>query len=349
MRFRIYFHPSHHFMSTLVYNESHFRAAATSRLSESTVFHVYTLCPSYSLFIRYTSSATIVLRKNAKSGAVLKKQYLRIHSNGFILNTGVTLNIVLLSDSLPARLKYKQKVWRVVLQTPSSIHCDEAPYVTGELGEEISAESSIMHGAHVARASYKLVECEENEYCDSKFVCGLRKPLFISRHVVCIESLIDRFMSVYTRTSNLFKGSVYRGSRDYETDVNHVDDRGVCHLVILCVSEFQVPLADGESTRNCFYLFQLQVLWSVFHGWKVGNKCRIIKELRPEVAFSPSSWYPYSRFPVEKDDYSYCIPTNSSAFSGALLFCSSYFNICASNYELFLYRLFLSLIDVGLL
>ncbi|KAK6022580.1 hypothetical protein OSTOST_11711, partial [Ostertagia ostertagi] len=186
-------------------------------------------------------------------------------------------------------------VWRVILQQTLPIYSDQAHSITCDLGEEISVESSIRHESDVVGLSYKLVDCRNEEYCDPNFVCGLRKPFFVSRHVVCIESLIDRFMSVYIRTSSFFKGSVYRGSRDYETDVSRVDNDGICTLVILCVSELQVPVGDGEATRNSFYLFQVQVLWSIFQGWKVGGKCRIIKELKPEVAFNPSSWYPYAR------------------------------------------------------
>ncbi|KAK6055214.1 hypothetical protein COOONC_07281 [Cooperia oncophora] len=158
--------------------------------------------------------------------------------------------------------------------------------------------------------SYKLVDCDNEEYCDPNFACGLHKPLFITRHVVCIENLIDRLVGAYMRSAGFFKGAIYRGIVDYEADVSRVSKGGVCNLVILCVTEVQVPVRESESTRNSFYLFEVQVLWSVFRGWKVGGTTRLIKELKPEIAFSPNSWYPYKRFPVEKDEYSYFIPNS---------------------------------------
>ncbi|XGW11019.1 hypothetical protein V3C99_012486, partial [Haemonchus contortus] len=306
---RVYFHPCSRFVCTFVYNESHFQSALRTGLSEASAFHVYTMFPNCSICLHYSTSATIVVRGKPKRWALVKKSYLRVHSNGFILNTGVTIVMVLFSSSLPTQLKYKQKVWRVVLQQTPSLSIDQRHTIVCDLGEEISVESSMKHDSDVAGLSYKLVDCEkEEEYCDPKFACGLRKPFFVSRHVVCIESLIDRFICVFIRTSPPFKGSVYRVTRDYETDVNHVDRDGICKLVILCVSELQVPMGNGESTRNAFYLFQIQVIWSVFEGWKVGGKCKAIKELRPEVVFNVSTWYPYTRFPVEKDEYSYYIP-----------------------------------------
>ncbi|KAK6022579.1 hypothetical protein OSTOST_11710 [Ostertagia ostertagi] len=72
-RLRMYFHPSNRFISTFVYNESHFQSAMMSGLSEASVFHVYTLFPQYSLCLRFTSSATIVCREKPKRNSTMKK------------------------------------------------------------------------------------------------------------------------------------------------------------------------------------------------------------------------------------------------------------------------------------
>ncbi|KHJ78399.1 hypothetical protein OESDEN_21980 [Oesophagostomum dentatum] len=69
-----------------------------------------------------------------------------------------------------------------------------------------------------------------------------------------MESLIDRALSVFIRRSKLLKGACYKGSRDYETDVNWVDEQGTCQLVTICVCELQVPSRDSDSTQNIFYL-----------------------------------------------------------------------------------------------
>lgn len=41
-------------------------------------------------------------------------------------------------------------------------------------------------------------------------------PLYVSRNLICIESLIDRFVPPYLRRLNDFRGALYLGSRDYE-------------------------------------------------------------------------------------------------------------------------------------
>ncbi|VDO13361.1 unnamed protein product [Haemonchus placei] len=66
--------------------------------------------PNCSICLHYSTSATVVVRGRPKRWALMKKSYLRVHSNGFILNTGVTVVMVLFSSSLPTQLKYKQKV-----------------------------------------------------------------------------------------------------------------------------------------------------------------------------------------------------------------------------------------------
>lgn len=129
-----------------------------------------------------------------------------------------------------------------------------------DLGEELAVGSSLIHRTK-EKITYRLVDCEEQSFCDQKWPCGLRRPLFISRQEVCIESLIDTIVTRFLLRTKRFEGSNYRGSRDYETDIRHIDDQGVCAITIVCICEVQVLMDDGENTQNLFYLCLLETQW----------------------------------------------------------------------------------------
>ncbi|KJH49406.1 Choline/Carnitine O-acyltransferase, partial [Dictyocaulus viviparus] len=285
-------------------------------------------------------------------------EYLRIHENGFILNTGVTLIFILFSKTFPIKRK-KRKIWRVLKQDVPYPHF-KPPSISIDLGEELSVESSLVHENRFEKMLYRLVDCDKHGF-DGKFFlvqfntrgpmvlsnkivipfldinwhCGLRHPFFISREEICIEGLIDRILVVYVRRTKKIQGARYRGCRDYETDVHHVDEFGICRMIIMCVCELQVPLKDGAVTQNKFFLCRVESCWNVFKGWIPGGSCRILKELTHSVAFNPGIWYPFARFPIDQEYSSYNInceklfsasPTtgrrNSSAASFQRALCS---------------------------
>ncbi|CAJ0607080.1 unnamed protein product [Cylicocyclus nassatus] len=304
-RVRIYFHPLNRFISSFIYDQSHLLSAYKNGLSESSTFKVVTIFPDLMLRLSLSSSATIVCRNLPKGKGMMRKDYLRIHDNGFALNTGVNLLMILFSKTPPTKIKYMQKMWRVIRRDKGPTFGGRPHTVSADLGEEISVESSIMQETDFERMSYQLVGCEDHSYSDTGQLFGLLRPLYISRHVVCIESLIDRSVNAFIRRSKSFKGACYKGSRDYETDVNCVDDQGVCKLIIICVCEVQVPFMDSENTRNIFYLCRIDTSWSVYRGWIPGGACRFLKELPHALAFNPRCWYPFARFPVEQNEYTY--------------------------------------------
>ncbi|KAK6737685.1 hypothetical protein RB195_020035 [Necator americanus] len=304
-RIRIYFQQSNRFISSFIYNQSDLISAYENGLSESSTFLVVTVFPDLMLRLSLSSSATIVRRKSPKGDGVMRKDYLRIHANGFVLNTGVTLLMILFSETAPAKLKYMQKIWRVIKQDKGPVLSGKSHSVSADLGEEIRVDASVVQENEFEGMSYRLVDCDSGSFNDPKEYCGLRRPLFVSRHVVCIESLIDRAVIVFIRRSKLFKGACYKGSRDYETDISYVDDQGVCKIITVCVCEVQIPLNGDGDTKNVFYLCRVDTSWSVFRGWIPGGTCRILKELPHVLAFNPRAWYPYARFPVERDGYAY--------------------------------------------
>ncbi|KAJ1345575.1 hypothetical protein KIN20_000139 [Parelaphostrongylus tenuis] len=249
---RVYFHPCNRFMSVLVYKPKDFYLSYRNGRSQSSVFRVFTVFPNLSLCLSMTSSATIVSRVNHQNNGLVKKERLRIHNNGFILNTGVTLIIILFSNSPPIKI-LNQKIWRVVKHNVPSLDA-KPPSILVDLGEELAVESSLIYTTK-ERISYSLEDYDEQSLCDPKWACGLHKPLFVSRQEICIETFIDDNMKQFFLR---IRGSHYRGCRDYETDVHRIDNQGVCAITIVCICEVQVLMDDGESTQNFFYLCLLE-------------------------------------------------------------------------------------------
>ncbi|WKY15576.1 hypothetical protein Q1695_000784 [Nippostrongylus brasiliensis] len=119
---------------------------------------------------------------------------------------------------MPTRTHSEKRVWRVTKST-SVYELRLVPYsISIGLGEELSVYSSIRVVVSTLSLSHTLVECNLEDECISK--CEFRKPLFVSRYVVCIESAIERYASRFVRNSKQFSGATYVGSRDYEADVN---------------------------------------------------------------------------------------------------------------------------------
>ncbi|WKX96265.1 hypothetical protein Q1695_012595 [Nippostrongylus brasiliensis] len=91
---------------------------------------------------------------------------------------------------MPTRTHSEKRVWRVTKST--SVHeLRLVPYsISIGLDEELSVYSSIRVVGSTLSLSHALVECNLEDECISK--CEFRKPLFVSRYVVCIESAIER-------------------------------------------------------------------------------------------------------------------------------------------------------------
>ncbi|WKX97300.1 hypothetical protein Q1695_013170 [Nippostrongylus brasiliensis] len=304
----VYFHPSSRFVCVFTFVKSDFMAAFESNMSEASVFQVHTMFPSLSVVVSLSCPATIVCRRSTIDGQGMKKEYLRLFDNGYVLNTGTSLNVVIFSHTMPTRTHSEKRVWRVIKST--SVHeLRLVPYsISIGLGEELSVYSSIRVIGSTLSLSHTLVECNLDDECISK--CEFRKPLFVSRYVVCIESAIERYASRFVRNSKQFSGATYVGSRDYEADVHNITDENcLCRIVIRCVIEIQMPL-DGEegATRNRFYLVQIVAYWSPQDGWYPRCDCKVITELNHEVAFNPRLWYCYENFPSERNEYTYRIP-----------------------------------------
>ncbi|KAJ1345573.1 hypothetical protein KIN20_000138 [Parelaphostrongylus tenuis] len=278
--FRVYFHPCNRFLSVLVYNPEDFCLSNHNGCSQSSVLRVCTVFPDLSLCLSMTSSVTIVSRAESRDSDPMKKEHLRIHNNGFILNTGVTLVVIVFSHSPPTKIP-QQKIWRVVKHNDPSFDAKPSSIVVGS-GEVLAVESSLIYTTR-ERISYSLEDCDEQSLCDPKWACGLHKPLFVSRQEICVETLIHDIM---TQFFLLFRGTHYRGIRDYETDVHRIDNQRVCAITIVCICEVQVLMDDGESTQNFFYLCLLETNWSVFSGWSRSGTCQIIKKLTKKVVRS---------------------------------------------------------------
>lgn len=207
---------------------------------------------------------------------------------------------------MPSQSMAKQKVWKVVKLLSRGTRYAQPFPVTIDLGEEVSVGSSTICGDQAQALQYILVDCTGGQ--PSECASGLLMPLYVSRNLICIESLIDRFVPPYLRRLNDFRGALYLGSRDYEADVTSIDKDGACLISIVCICELQVPRKEDESTRNCFYVVHFKTVWSVNHGVSPDATIHCLREVKNEVASRPSMWYPYSRFPVDETIYTYNLP-----------------------------------------
>ncbi|KAJ1358492.1 hypothetical protein KIN20_016932 [Parelaphostrongylus tenuis] len=66
-------------------------------------------CEDLSICLSMTSSVTIVSRADSRNNDPMEKEHLRIHNNGFILNTGVTLIVILFSNSPPIEIPHSKE------------------------------------------------------------------------------------------------------------------------------------------------------------------------------------------------------------------------------------------------
>ncbi|VDM58397.1 unnamed protein product [Angiostrongylus costaricensis] len=146
-----------------------------------------------------------------------------------------------------------------------------------------------------------------NTIHDQEHPCGLRHPLFVSRQEMSVENLIDNIVTSFLRRTKELERARYRGSWDYETDVHHIDDQGICTIIIVCICEIELPMKGGESTQDIFYLCELQTRWDIISGLSFGGKCHVMGELPQKNLFNPGLWYPFEKFPAEREVHSFNI------------------------------------------
>uniref|UniRef100_A0A0K0DRQ8 DUF1985 domain-containing protein n=1 Tax=Angiostrongylus cantonensis TaxID=6313 RepID=A0A0K0DRQ8_ANGCA len=206
-----------------------------------------------------------------------------------------------------------------------------------EIGEELAVESSCVYANESERMTYFLMNCETNQ----EQPCGLRHPLFVSRQEMSVENLIDNIVTSFLRRTKELERARYRGSWDYEstilndvvimillqTDVHHIDDQSICTIIIVCICEIELPMKD--LPLNYFFVTlqflmlhspfnpdpemyskRLQHVYSyrdIINGLSFGGKCHVMRELPQKNLFNPSLWYPFEKFPVEKEVHSFNI------------------------------------------
>lgn len=225
------------------------------------------------------------------------REHLRIHENGYIMNTGMTLIVIVFSDSLPPRSDGK-KIWRVV--KPTTPQCNKPSSIRLAPDEELAVESCFVYMNDLERVACHLADCQEQIYCDQNWPCGLPRPLFVSRQEIYVAVLIDVIVKLYFQVK--CQGARYVGCQDYEVDVHRIDDQDVCRILIRCIAEVQILMEDSGITQNVFYLCLIETHWNVFSGWISERTCQTIHKLPHKVAFSRTLYYPYLMFSCEEDD-----------------------------------------------
>uniref|UniRef100_A0A1I7XSH7 START domain-containing protein n=1 Tax=Heterorhabditis bacteriophora TaxID=37862 RepID=A0A1I7XSH7_HETBA len=183
-------------------------------------------------------------------------------------------------------------------------------------------------GETISVASTKMWTSSDNSYTDKQDnyfslipakreavwrKCGLRRPLFVFRQSISVEKIIDHVVEKRLRTDWQFRGAIYRGLVDYESDVSYIQS-GICRLIVLCVCEIQLLLVNN-AWRNDFFLFRFECDWKLNTGLVSCSSCTVLKKINHQEAYKPHMWYPYSRFPVEESDATYFIH-NYPMFTG---------------------------------